>query len=229
MGVFKKEDVWIKRDDVRHFNRSNPGYRTRRNRRFAAATTVILVLGGAIVVGWFQENTVLTNWNNVKYNSLLYADTSQIKNSKYFGVLLFRRIRPLNNAELSEAINKSNIPEWEKLKRRTMIDTSSENNQPVMIYSDLTLRQDSMFKYKTAFIGSVIGKDSLTAEMPKDNLSTSPKKWLAIKPNKNLVEINQTFKLPKNYVYADKNYYVDPLDVTIGGEPTIFRNTKPSP
>ncbi|WP_345955321.1 hypothetical protein [Mucilaginibacter sp. PAMB04168] len=226
MGIFKRSDLWDTLDDIGHFNGTIPWRSTWRKRSFGLIATGIFVIVGAMAVGRFQENTIMGNWSHAKENDPIYADTSRLRDTAYFGVTLFRRIRPLDHAELSKAINEMNIPEWDKSNRITQLDTNSKSHEPVMIYSEATIDRDSMFKYKTFCIGTLLLKDSLTAQMPTKDLATSAQKWFAIKPNKQLLSRSEMPKLPLNYVYADDYYYVDPLDITLGGEPAAFKKAR---
>ncbi|MVN89609.1 hypothetical protein [Mucilaginibacter aquatilis] len=158
-------------------------------------------------------------WKKVNVNTPIYTDSSWLSYKHVSEDITYRLVRPINAKE----INTMDIPEWKKQRLIAELETSAEFNKPVMIYSALSFQKDSIFKYKTAFIGSCIKKDSVTAMMQTDSLVPRSEKWFGFKPNMKLALINQNFKLPENYVYADDLYYVKPADIKLGGEPSILK------
>ncbi|WP_158824733.1 hypothetical protein [Mucilaginibacter lacusdianchii] len=218
MGLFKREQLWDTLDDIGHYNGSIPWYSTWRSRQRGAVMFWICFLVAGIFIGFIYRQDLNLTWGKLKTGDQLFADSSALKkDSKHYAVTLYRRIRPIN----AEDIKKMDIQEWKKSQLISQLDTSADHNQPAMKYAGFGISQDSMFKHKTAYIGSYIKKDSTTIKYYADG-SGSSDDWYAIKVNFNLVKKGE-FEMPANFVFADEYYYVDPLDVRLT-EPAAFKN-----
>ncbi|WP_295772862.1 hypothetical protein [uncultured Mucilaginibacter sp.] len=217
MSLYDFDDPVFEKLDKVSYYREKWGNRWERSKTMFPFAVVFIV--GLMTVAIMLNRHAESIWKKVNINTPIYTDSSWLSNKNISADLTYRLVRPINATE----INTMDIPEWKKQRLIAELDTSAEFNKPVMIYSALSFQKDSIFKYKTAYIGSCIKKDSVTAMMKTDSLVQLSGKWLGFKPNMKLALIDQDFKLPENYVYADDLYYLKPADINLGGEPSILK------
>ncbi|WP_158824734.1 hypothetical protein [Mucilaginibacter lacusdianchii] len=221
MGLFSRQKLWDTLDDVGHYTGSIPWYSTWRSRRFAAAAAFISLIAIIAVLANIKDQELHATWDKVEKGNKLFADSASVSDSVYAQIETYRRVRPINKDDIS----RMPILKWKKLKLISRLDTSKEHNRPVMISSNVVFLQDDMFKKGTAYLGSCVKRDSITAEKPENDSLPSSEKWYAIKPNYKLCRTNYQMNMPAGYVFADSFYYIEAYHVSLA-EPLLFKHKK---
>lgn len=186
----------------------------------SAVFTLLVLLFFFIVMNWVQGKNLYLTWGKLKFGDKVYADNSLLdkKTNQYMPICTYRRIRPINAAD----IKQMDIEEWQKLKMITQLDTS-KLQMSEMIRSEISIGQDSVFKYKTTCLGTYLKSDSISAEYYADG-SGHEENWYAIKINKAIATVAfDEFELPVNRTYADDYYYIDAHDARLE-EAAVFKN-----
>jgi hypothetical protein len=190
----------------------------RRNKGFAGFMLLVL-LSFFIVMELLKNQGLNLTWGKFKFGDKVYADNSLLnkKTNQYVPIWTYRRIRPIN----ADDIKQMDIEEWQKLKFITQLDTS-KLQMSEMIRSEISIGQDSVFKYKTTCLGTYLKSDSISAEYYVDG-SGHEENWYAIKINKAIATVAlDEFELPANRTYADDYYYIDAHDARLK-EAAIFK------
>lgn len=187
----------------------------------SAVFTLLVLLFFFIVMNWLHEKKLYLTWGKLKLGNKIYSDSSQLdqKTNQYSPIWLWRRIRYFN----ADDIKQMDIPEWKKLKFITQLDTSKLQISE-MIRSEISIGQDSMFKYETTCLGTYLKRDSISAEYYADG-SGHEENWYAIKFNKMIATIAlDELELPINRTYADDYYYINAHDARLE-EAAVFKNS----
>lgn len=192
----------------------------RRNKGFTGFILLVFLFT-FIVMQWSTCNNLKLTWGKLKVGDKIYADSSKLhqKTNLYSPIWLWRRIRPFN----ADDIKQMDIPEWQKLKFISQLDTSIFQLSE-MIRSETNIGQDSMFKYKTTCLGTYLKSDSISAIYYADG-SGHEDYWYAITINKTVASIDDAneIKLPNNRTYADDYFYIDAHEARLEEAPLFKR------
>lgn len=176
---------------------------------FFGALILVIAIGSFIAifaafVNWDMSGT----WSKIKPGDKLYVDDyffdKNTARQNQFDV--YRLALPVTAAD----IDKMKIPEWQKSKMKDQLDTTLK---PKLIPKALVFWVDSMYKYKTAFCGTLIKKDSVVENSFTD-------KWYVIKPNFKLAEIQDSNDSVPDGYKLQQTYFI---------EPTWIKLTEPQP
>ncbi len=134
-------------------------------------------------------------WDKVKSGDSLYAANNFFTNHDNNNVIYtYQLIRPA----MASDIDTMSIADWQKVKMKSQLDTTLK---PQLIRADFNFWADSMFKEKTAYLGTFIKKDSIDKNMED--------RWYVVKLNVKPGQPGNKEELPNGYIYADTNFYID--------------------
>jgi hypothetical protein len=173
---------------------------------------LFIVIGIAVFLGSFSA---FLNWDpdgiwdRAKIGDKLYADDLHFENNPNLGK--YYAIDQLALPMTVKDIDTMHIPDWQKDKLKYELDTT---RQPKLVRNAIVLWVDSMYKYKTSFIGTCVSKDS------SSRFDDIIEKWLAIIPNKKFADYSSALdSVPKGYIMQNRYY--------ISSNLTQFQEAKP--
>ncbi|MBD1383992.1 hypothetical protein IDJ75_01790 [Mucilaginibacter rigui] len=152
-------------------------------------------IASLISIGIYNEESLKTYYNDFKYERFKQGD--KIYAYKYF----------------VDDISHSKIELYRLVK-------SNSSSDMKIIITNQAFMSDSMFKYKSSFMGTMIKKKFVPLS---DKGVSYIKKFYAISPNLKVLHIfpEIKFDLPTGYSYIDTNYYI-PFAVASAKEENTF-------
>jgi hypothetical protein len=176
-------------------------------------TALSLVIGIFILIWgcrWVFNAGADETWGKLKLNDSVYIDRSYFKDTTTNNnSVMFRLVRPIAVGD----IDTMKIESWKKLQMKNALDTTLK---PQLIRYNQAFSIDSMYKNHSAAIGTYLRSDSVL-----ENVWVH--KWYIIKPNfKVVINVTPPDEIPKGYVMANNDYYVD-APLTNIEQPEVFR------
>jgi hypothetical protein len=192
---------------------SNTGL-NKNKRRILIIGIIALLLGVVaynykIILGYSVYHL---NVSHYKAGDKLYALGAFVNSNKPDGLVIYQIVRPLTVAD----VDQMTINTTDKDRLKSKIDPSLE---PFMVMSHNGLVNDSLYKYKTAYVGTVLNRvsykliDPYNQDIYRINLA-----YYEVTPNKNvLVKAYYGFNLPKipdSYILDKNKFYISAGNAT---------------
>lgn len=178
---------------------------------------LVVIISASFFFSESRKADIAKTWDIVKPGDKIYVQDYFLTDTTERTFIFARKIRPITLKD----IGAMHIPLAQKRKMAAQLDTTLK--KAIMEESSrIAIPRANMFKYGTACIGVFLGRDSTTAVSNDDKED----KWYIVRPNKLVISNGYIFDIPKGYILANKNYYIDPQNIQLT-EPKAIKRFNP--